>query len=163
MKKRVMMHISDRISNWMEISAGILLVLIMVITGCDIVGRIFGHPIPGTYEMVSFAGGLVIGLALPVTSRERAHVIVDIVTSRVSSRVGALLHVMTRSMVIALFLLLGYATVRMGIDFHAYGQVTPVLGFPYYPVAYIISGACFMESLVLVVDLVKGGGVIRHE
>ena len=162
MKKRVFMGISVRISNWMEVFAGLVLVLVMVVTGCDIVGRIFGSPIPGTYEMVSFAGGLAIGLALPVTSRERAHVIVDIVTSRVSSRAGAVLHVITRLMVIALFLLLGYATIRMGIDFRAYGQVTPVLGFPYYPVAYIISGACFIESLVLVVDLIKGGDV-RYE
>jgi TRAP-type C4-dicarboxylate transport system permease small subunit len=136
--------------------------LIMVITGCDIVGRIFGHPIPGTYEMVSFAGGLVIGLALPVTSRERAHVVVDIVTSRVSSRGRTLLHVMTRLMVIALFLVLGYAFFRMGVDFRIHGQVTPVLVFPYYPVAYIISGACFIESLVLVVDCMRGGN-IRHE
>ena len=162
MLKRFLMSISDRISNLMEVFAGILLVLIMVITDCDIIGRIFGTPIPGTYEMVSFAGGMVIGLALPVTSRERAHVIVDIVTSRVSSRAGAILHVMTRLMVIALFLLLGYAFIRMGIDFRAYGQVTPVLGFPYYPVTYIISGACFIESLVLVVDCIKGGDV-RHE
>ena len=162
MLKRFLMSISDRISNWMEVFAGILLVLIMVLTGCDIVGRIFGSPIPGTYEMVSFAGGMVIGLALPVTSRERAHVIVDILTSRVSSRAGTILHVVTRLMVIALFLLLGYAFIRMGIDFRAYRQVTPVLGFPYYPVAYIISGACFIESLVLVVDCMKGGDV-RHE
>jgi TRAP-type C4-dicarboxylate transport system permease small subunit len=162
MIKRVLMGISDRISTWTEVLAGVVLVLIMVVTGCDIVGRIFGSPIPGTYEMVSFAGGLVIGLALPVTSRERVHVIVDIVTSRVSFRAGAILHVITRLMVIALFLLLGYATMRMGIDFRAYGQMTPVLGFPYYPVAYIISGACFIESLVLVADLIKGGDV-RHE
>ena len=162
MIKRFLVGISDRISNWMEVFAGVVLVLIMVVTGYDIIGRILGRPLPGTYEMVSFAGGLVIGLALPVTSRERAHVIVDIVTSRVSSRAGAMLHVMTRLMVIALFLLLGYAFIRMGIDFRAYRQVTPVLGFPYYPVAYIISGACFIESLVLVVDCMKGGDV-RHE
>jgi TRAP-type C4-dicarboxylate transport system permease small subunit len=161
-KNRVLMGISDRISTWMEVFAGIVLVLIMVITGCDIVGRIFGCPIPGTYEMISFAGGLVIGLALPVTSRERAHVVVDIVTSRVSSRGRTLLHVMTRLMVIALFLVLGYAFFRMGVDFRTHGQVTPVLGFPYYPVAYIISGACFIESLVLVVDCMRGGN-IRHE
>ena len=162
MKKRVLMRISDRISNWMEVFAGAFLVLIMVITGCDIIGRIFGSPIPGTYEMVSFAGGLVIGLTLPVTSRDRVHVVVDIVTSKVSSRAGALLHVITRLMVITLFLLLGYATFRMGIDFRAHDQVTPVLGFPYYPVAYIISGACFIESLVLVVECMKGGDA-RHE
>jgi TRAP-type C4-dicarboxylate transport system permease small subunit len=146
----------------MEVFAGVTLVLVMLLTGCDIVGRIFGSPIPGTYEMVSFAGGLMIGLALPITSRERAHVIVDIVTSRVSSRARTLLHVITRLIVIALFLLLGYATIGMGIDFHAYGQVTPVLGFPYYPVAFIISGACFIECLILVVDLFKGEGV-KHE
>ena len=162
MIKRVLMGISGRISTWMEVLAGVVLVLVMVVTGCDIVGRIFGSPVPGTYEMVSFAGGLVIGLALPVTSRERAHVIVDIVTSKVSSRAGAILHMTTRLMVIALFLLLGYAFIRMGIDFRTHGQVTPVLGFPYYPVAYIISGACFIESLVLIVDLIKGGDV-RHE
>ena len=56
--------------------------LVMLLTGSDIVGRALRMPIPGTYELVSFAGGLVIGLAVPVTSRGKGHVIVDILLER---------------------------------------------------------------------------------
>lgn len=158
MIRKVLTEITNRISTWLEVVAGVAIVLVMVLTGCDIIGRAFGRPIPGTYEIVSFAGGLVIGLALPVTSRVRGHVMVDLITARVSSRTAGVLHAITRLMGIALFLLLGYAIARMGVQLKEAGEVTPVLSLPFHLVAYLIAGACFVESLILVGEIAKGGG-----
>lgn len=158
MIKKILREASSRISTWLEVIAGIAIVAVMILTGCDIVGRAFGRPIPGTYEIVSFAGGLVIGLALPVTSRVRGHVMVDLITARISSRAAGVLHGITRLMGIALFLLLSYAIVRMGMQLKEAGEVTPVLSLPFHLVAYLLAGACFVESLILAGDLVRGGG-----
>ena len=55
----------------MEAVAGIALIAVMLLIGCDIVGRIFGYPVPGAYELVSLAGGLIIGLAVRALPAQR--------------------------------------------------------------------------------------------
>jgi len=158
MTRKGLMNVADRLSSWLEVVSGIALMAIMILTGCDIVGRTFGRPIPGTYEIVSFAGGIVIGLALPVTTRIRGHVMVDLIVSRVSRRTRDFLHTLTRLMVIILFLLLSYAIIKMGINIRASGEVTPVLSLPFYFVAYAFAGACLINCLILVTDIMRGGG-----
>ena len=75
----------------MEIVAGIALIGVMLLIGSDIVGRIFGYPVPGTYEIVSLAGGLIVGLALPATSRTKGHVSTDFLLEKLSERSRLLL------------------------------------------------------------------------
>jgi TRAP-type C4-dicarboxylate transport system permease small subunit len=162
MTKKLVGMLSYRFSNWMEIVAGFALIVVMLLTGGDIVGRSLGHPIPGTYEIVSFAGGLVIGLAVPVTSRVKGHVIVDLLLDMVSARTKAILIAITRLMGTALFLLMGYAIIKMGSHLSASGEVTPVLRIPFYPVAYAMGGAFFVEALMLVADMLQTGGA-KHE
>jgi TRAP-type C4-dicarboxylate transport system permease small subunit len=145
-------------SKWLEVIAGIALILVMLLTGCDIVGRAFGMPILGTYELVSFAGGLVIGLAVPATSRVKGHVIVDILLEMVSVRTRFIINTITRLMGVFLFLLISYALIRMGTYIRLSGEVTSVLHLPFYPVAYAMGGAFFVESLILVTDLGKKTG-----
>jgi TRAP-type C4-dicarboxylate transport system permease small subunit len=128
-----------------------------------IAGTAFGMPILGTYELVSFAGGLVIGLAVPATSRVKGHVIVDLILERASVRIRFIMKTITRLMGVAVFLLMSYALIRMGSYINASGEVTSVLRLPFYPVAYAMGGAFFVESLVLVADLPKRPEVEKHE
>jgi len=44
---------------------GTSLTLMMLLTVSDVVGRAFGHPIMGTFEVVGFMLALVIGFAMP--------------------------------------------------------------------------------------------------
>lgn len=142
----------------LEFVAGVVLIAMMMLTGADIVGRMLGRPIPGTYEIVSFAGGLVVGLAMPITAWARGHVVVDLVTSNAPRPLAQLLHWTTRAMSIALFALLGYALVRMGLDLRDSGETTPVLGLAFYPVAWALAGAFFVSCLILVHDALDPGG-----
>jgi len=144
---------SDRLSTWMEIFAGAALIGVMLLIVSDIVGRIFGHPIPGTYEIVSFAGGLVIGLAAPSTSRARGHVFTDLLLTRLSSKTRSLFVVMTRLIGIFVFALTGFSMIMMGIRLRDAGEVTAVLSLPFYYVAYILGGAFLIQVLVLISDM----------
>ncbi len=142
-------------SRWMEIVAGIALIVMMLLIGVDIVGRIFGFPVPGAYEVVSLAGGLILGLALPATSRASGHVSTDIVTGRLSAKPKKVLTVVTRMIDITIFLLAGYGTIMMGIRLKAAGEVTAVLALPFYYVAYALGGAFLVQTLVLLTEILE--------
>jgi len=141
--------LSRRLSAWMEIIAGVALIGVMLLIGSDIVGRIFDHPIPGAYEIVSFAGGLIIGLAVPATSRAKGHVSTDLVLGKLSGGPKIFLIVMTRLIGIVIFLLAGYSMIMMGLRLKASGEVTAVLALPFYHVAYAVGGAFLIQALIL--------------
>jgi TRAP-type C4-dicarboxylate transport system permease small subunit len=146
--RHILSNVSDRLSVWMEVVAGIALIGVMLLIGCDILGRIYGRPVPGAYEMVSLAGGLIIGLALPATSRAYGHVSTDLLLEKLSETPKRILAVITRFIGITIFLLAGYGMVRMGIRLRYSGEVTAVLAFPFYYAAYVISGAFFIQAMV---------------
>jgi len=153
MMRKLLGDFSDRCSSWMEIVAGIALIGVMLLIGTDIVGRIFGCPVPGTYEIVSLAGGLIIGLALPATSRAKGHVSTDLLTGKLSEKARAFLAVMTRLVGIVVFLLAGYGMVMMGVRLKVSGEVTAVLALPFYYVAYAIGGAFLIQTLILFTEI----------
>jgi TRAP-type C4-dicarboxylate transport system permease small subunit len=151
--ERFLKALSSRLSTWMEIVAGIALVGVMVLIGTDIVGRIFGCPVPGTYEIVSLAGGLIIGLALPATSMAKGHVSTDLLTGKLSEKARTSLAVMTRLIGIVIFLLAAYGMIRMGVRLKVSGEVTAVLALPFYYVAYAIGAAFSIQTLILFIEI----------
>jgi len=151
--RKLLKVIPNRLSAWMEIVAGIALIGVMLLIGSDIVGRAFGLPVPGAYEIVSLAGGLIVGLALPATSRAKGHVSTDILLEKLPARPRRFLAVVTRSIGIAVFLLAGWGMVMMGIRLKVSGEVTAVLALPFYYVAYAIGGAFWMQTTTLLFEI----------
>lgn len=143
-------------SNTMEAIGGIALVVAMVLTGCDIIGRAIGHPVPGTFEIVCFCGAVLITFSMPSTSFARKHVVIDLF------KTGMFLHVLTRLLGIGTLGLIGYSLARMAIKLKDSGETTAVLGLPFYPVVWAMSGAFFGTCLILVSDIFKGKGE-KHE
>ncbi len=137
----------------MEIVAGIALIGVMLLIGCDIAGRLFGFPVPGAYELVSLSGGLIIGLAVPGTSRAKAHLSVDLLLNKLPNRAKRILNAATRLIGIATFLLVSCSMIWMGIRLKNSGEVTAVLALPFYPVVYLMGGAFFIQALVLFSEL----------
>jgi TRAP-type C4-dicarboxylate transport system permease small subunit len=155
--RRILSSVAGGTSRWMEVFAGIVLISVMLLIGTDIVGRIFGFPVPGAYEIVSLAGGLILGLSLPATSRAREHVSADLLTGRLSEKPRYVLFVVTRLMSIAIFLLAGYGMIMMGVRLKEAGEVTAVLAYPFYYVAYALGGAFLIQSFILFVEIFPTG------
>lgn len=139
----------------LNIIAGCALTVMMLLTVMDVILRSFRMPIVGTYELVAFLGGWVIGFAVPMTSLKKAHVLVDNFVAGFPRGVRTLFHTLTRLMGLTLFILLGWNMMRMGMDMVRTGEVSLTLQIPLYPIAFGIGIACFVQCLVLIVQLAQ--------
>lgn len=144
-----------RLSRWINVIAGIAITFIMLLTVLDVILRTFRRPIVGTYELVAFSGAVVVGFAIPLTSWMRGHIYVDFFTAKLPKTLRSIFNLITRLMGIALFLLIGWNLIKVGMDLQQSGEVTLTLQLPFYPVAYGVAVSCFVQCLVLLTDMVK--------
>jgi len=133
--------------------AGLALSGMMFLTVADVLLRAFRRPIVGTYELVGLLGAVVIGFAIPQTSRLNGHVYMDFLTGKFSPQWSRILHFITRTIAIFVFVIIGWNLWLLGDDFKKMGEVTLTLQVPLYPIPYGIAVCCFIECLVLFVDM----------
>ena len=143
------------VSRLLNIIAGISLTFLMLLTIGDVILRIFRRPIVGTYELVAFAGAVVIGFSLPLTTWFRGHIFVDFFIQKFSKKVQDVFNIATRCLVIILFLLIGWNLLKYALDLQRSGEVSATIRIPFYPVAYGIGICCFIQCLVIFCDIVK--------
>lgn len=134
---------------------GTALSLMMFLTVADVLMRAGGHPILGTYEMVSLMLAVVIGFTIPMVSLARGHVYMEIVLDKLSTRNKALLNTFTRVLCLVLFIIIGYNLIMVGRELHMSGEVSSTLKIPFFPIAYGVGVCCFVECLVFIFDIVK--------
>jgi TRAP-type C4-dicarboxylate transport system permease small subunit len=135
--------------------AGASLTFLMLLTIADVVLRIFGHPIVGTYELVAMSGALAVGLAMPVTSWMRGHIYVDSFVAKLGPAGRATFAIVTRAMVLVLFGLMGWNLLKYAMDLRKAGEVSATLRIPFYPVALAVGLSCFVQCLVIVGDVIR--------
>jgi TRAP-type C4-dicarboxylate transport system permease small subunit len=145
----------EKIAKFLNIIAGISLTFLMLLTIADVVLRGFKKPVVGTYELVAFAGAVVIGFSMPLTSYVRQHIFVDFFILKFSLKVRNIFNISTRCLVIALFLLVGWNMFKYARDLQKSGEVSLTLQMPFYPVAYGVGVCCFILCLVFVCDIIK--------
>ncbi len=144
-----------RISQYLNVIAGISLTFLMLLTITDVVLRLFKRPVVGTYELVAFSGAVVIGFSMPLTSFIRQHIFVDFFILKFSQKVRDIFNIATRCLVIGLFLLVGWNMLKYARDLQKSGEVSLTLQMPFYPIAYGVGVCCFILCLVFVGDIIK--------
>ncbi len=147
--------LSRALSRSMFAIAGVALVASMALTVSDVILRAFQRPIVGAYELVGLLGAIVVGFAIPETSRSNGHVIMDFLPSVLSGGWRRLLRIITRMIGILLFLMISVNLWSMGTDFRINGEVTPTLQLPMYPVAWGLSVCCLIECFTLFNDILE--------
>jgi TRAP-type C4-dicarboxylate transport system permease small subunit len=142
-------------SSVLSAIAGAALAFLMLLTVADVVLRIFGRPIVGTYELVAVSGAVAIGLSLPITSWLHGHIYVDSFVERLPRVPRAVIAVATRLLVLGLFFLIGLNLIRYALALRTAGEVTPTLRVPFYPVVIGVGVSCLVECVVMIADIVK--------
>jgi TRAP-type C4-dicarboxylate transport system permease small subunit len=145
----------EKVSKSLQIVSITALTFIMLLTVTDVVGRWFGHPVDGTFEMVGLAGAVVIAFAIPVTSWMRGHIYVDFLYQKLSKRARNVLHICTRLIVIITFSLIGWNLFKLAYKFYISGEVTPTRLLPFYPIAYGLGICCLIQCLVAGCEIIK--------
>jgi TRAP-type C4-dicarboxylate transport system permease small subunit len=143
------------ICGCLNVVAGVSLVLLMVLTIVDVVLRGANRPIVGAYELVALAGAVAIGFSMPQTALLRAHIYVDSLIVTFSRTVRNIFNIATRMLVMILFFLIGWNLFKYGGDLQRSGEVSLTLQIPFYPVAYGIGICCFVQCLVMVLEIIK--------
>lgn len=135
--------------------AGFSIVFMMLVTCADVVMRLFGHPIKGSYDLVQIAGALCIACALPYTTAVKGHVAVEFLYLKFGKRGRLAIDIMVRTVLITLFLVLAVQSIKYGASLHRSGEVTPTLEIPLYGVMYLIAFSCVVVAMVVLFTLVN--------
>jgi TRAP-type C4-dicarboxylate transport system permease small subunit len=145
----------ESLSKWMSVISGIALTFIMLLTCSDVVLRLFGKPIVGTFEMVGLGGAVIIGFAIPITSWMRGHIFVDFLVLKFPKGLKNAVNTLTRLMSIAIFGLIGWNLMIYAHELYVSGEVTLTRQLPFYPIGYGLGICAFIQCLVLICDIFK--------
>lgn len=145
----------EKLSRLMSVVACVALTFIMLLTVADVTLRLFGKPIVGTFEMVEFGGAIAIGFAIPITSWVRGHIFVDFFVEKFPKVPKDITNIVTRIIGIVMFVLIGYNLFLYATDLYRSGEVSLTRQIPFYPIAYGVGVCAFIQSLVLIGDILK--------
>ncbi len=142
-------------SRWFNYAACLAVVVMMLLSCADVALRLFGAPIPGTYEMVGFLGTVIISFALAYTSIQRGHVAVELIFDKLPPRAQCFVEAAGNLTGAALFGLMAWQSLAYGTDLRHSGEVSLTLQMPIYPFVYGIALGSGMLALVLLIDFIR--------
>lgn len=143
------------VSKLLNIIAGISVTAMMLLTVADVLLRAGGHPIIGTYEIVSLLLAVVIGFGIPQVSLDRGHVYMEFLLEKFSRTGRKVMNIFTRLLCLVLFAFIGVNLFSVGAGFRASGEVTATIQLPFYPVAYGVAVCCLLECCVFLFEIVR--------
>ncbi len=159
-----------RVGDWLAVVSGTLLVAMMTLTVVNIILRQVWQAFAGTVEIVGWSAALVAGFALIYSQNKKAHIAIDILTSRINRRVRA---VIVGVMLLADTVLFGVAVSRifnLSLDLRGRGglpaRLSETMQIPYWYVVTILAILIGLFAIKLLVDSLmsfqkaarKGGG-----
>lgn len=148
-------RVSTRMAAALSVVAGVALMATIVLLLTNVVFRLLGSPLQGTYELVQLLAVVVLGLALAGAQVDRAHVAIDLAMKGRPLNVQLLAGAGVTVLSILIFGLLAVALWRYGQNQLAVGSGTESLGIPLWPWVMALMLGVVALVLVLVSDLVR--------
>lgn len=148
-------RLSRKLSQWVTWVGGIALLSMTGIACANMVMRPMGTPITGAYELIGFLGALVVAFSLGHSQVNKAHISVDILTTRYSARTKRLINAINSFLCTMFFLLVAWRTAHYATTIWKRGETSETLRIIYYPFVYGVSLCCLLLALLLVVDFLK--------
>jgi len=129
----------------------------IVVTAADIVGREFGMPVKGAYDLVRVLGAVAIASALPLTKAVKGHIAIEYFFQKLGPRGRRGLDTAMRLVLLAFFGLLTWQFIRQGFLFRDSGEVTATLHMPMFWVPWLAALACLATAGVTLWHLLHPG------
>lgn len=150
------------VSRVLDQVAGWAVVATMVLVVGNVLLRLFGHPMGGTYEWVGFLTALAIGLSLAYCGAQGGHVAITMLVDKLPPRVQDSIDMITGTLVLLFLVLTSWEIAAYATTMAASGEVAATTKVPVYPFIYIISigflGFCLVMAGVVVESVRKVAG-----
>lgn len=144
------------INGW-AIAGGLVLLAVVLVNVVSVVGRIFGQPFPGDFELTEMGVAVAAFAFLPYCQLTDANVTADIFTAKASERWVSIFR-LTAAVVALLFALLLAWRMYYGMaDQRAYGYTTAILQIPIWWAFVPILVSLALLALASLITLVENG------
>ncbi len=134
--------------------AGLAVAAMILITCVDVVGRRFGYPVEGTYDIVEVLGAIAIIGALPYTTACRGHVAIEFLPHKLSPRGRLVLATLVGLVCLAIYAFLTWRFVQYGIELKANNQGMVTLRWPVFWLAHWMAVCTAATILVVLYQIV---------
>ncbi len=134
--------------------AGTLLGVLVLLSGCNVLGRMTGHPLGGCYELSGFLGALIAALALADTQRKRGHVELDMFTRHYPPLAKRLVGSFNMFCGFLLLLVLACQQVSRARRLLAAGELSETLRLPYPWLIFLCAGGLLLLACAYLTDAV---------
>ena len=151
----------DRASKALAATAGVALVLMLLLTVLNIVLRLAGMPLNGTFELVGLIAAVVTGLTLADAQRAKSHIAIDLLMVRAPMRFQLWTAVLMTVVAVVMFVVLAWQLVVYGLNLQAEGAATASLQLEIWPTPLILAVGVGVLALALVADLFSLGRNLR--
>lgn len=151
-----LIHRLNQVLIWL---AGITLCGMVLLSCANMLLRIWGHPIKGTYELMGFGGAVVAAFALGTTQWQGGHIEVDLLASILPRRINRWLKLAAHLASTAFFGLISWRLLLLALSLERSGEVSETLHFPYYPAVLSVALGVFCLILVFlrqILNLIQG-------
>jgi len=142
---------------------GSFLLLAMVgLTCLDVFGRMFGHPVFGAYELMSFMAALVAAAALPDTHARKRHIGVEIITERLSRKTRLLVELGRDLVAFVIFAIVAWRMFILASNVRDSGEMSMNLGAPEYLVmaavgcGFLFLAGAIIKTLIATINKLRG-------
>jgi TRAP-type C4-dicarboxylate transport system permease small subunit len=136
--------------------SGVIVVILMFLTAADVFMRyVVGRPIRGAMDVSVLVLVLLGFLAFGYTQLARAHIIIEVVTSRLSMHTNAVLAAITRFLSIVVYGLMVWGLTTRAWKYMLAPDIAPkseILYIPHVPFMFVAAIGILILCLVLIVD-----------
>lgn len=130
----------------------LLLLAILVVSIIDVAGRyLLNKPLQGADDLIRFGMGLVVFAALPAVCRAGEHIVVDLLSSRMSAGGRALLERVFRIAAAVLLAFLAWRLYVLAAAALDSGERSPILLLPYPPLIFAMAAFALIAGIVEIV------------
>lgn len=133
-----------------------LLFVMMMLGTVDVSGRyLFNKPILGTFEIFEILLPAIVLLGLGYTQENKAHVRMEILVSRLSSRKQTILNFVTNGCALFISVLILWRGWVLTTDYWRIGRMVPTIEVPLFLPQLLVPLGALMLSLVLIVQMIQ--------
>lgn len=127
---------------------------LMFLTAVDVIGRFFGRPISGSYQISELTQLWIICLAWPLTVSMSSHVSVTFIISRLPTIAKQIAGVLVNFVAMAIFAIIAWKGFEMVMRSREQAELVNILDIPIYPFQIAVPIGAALSFLVYLVQLV---------
>jgi TRAP-type C4-dicarboxylate transport system permease small subunit len=141
-------RLNGLITLWLARIAAAALALIALVTLCDVVARkVFNTGFTFTVETTEMSMALIVFFGVGLVTHQRGHIVVDVLTLRLSERARVWLGLFTNVLSLGFVLIMVWRLWLQAGFIASTGDTTPILNFPLWPIAYLVAaGSVFLVT-----------------